>query len=74
MMDSSIADMKNISEGRNAGSITAGCFLQRFIKKDVKWAHLDIAGMDKVDKPTLLNQKGASGFGVKLLNEVIKDL
>lgn len=74
MMDSSIADMKNISEGRDAGSITAGCFLQRFIKKDVKWAHLDIAGMDKIDKPTLLSQKGASGFGVKLFNQIMKNL
>lgn len=74
MIDSSIADMKNIGEGRNAGSITAGCFLQRFVKKDVKWAHLDIAGMDKVDKPTLLTQKGASGFGVKLFNQIMKNL
>ena len=74
MMNSSIADMKNISESRNAGSITAGCFLQRFIKKDVKWAHLDIAGMDKVEKPTLLTQKGASGFGVRLFNQIMKNL
>lgn len=74
MMDSSIADMKNISESRNAGSITAGCFLQRFIKKDVKWAHLDIAGMDKIEKPTLLAQKGASGFGVRLFNQIMKNL
>lgn len=74
MMNSSIADMKNISESRNAGSITAGCFLQRFIKKDVKWAHIDIAGMDKVEKPTLLTQKGASAYGVKLFNQIMKNL
>ena len=74
MMDSTIADMKNISEGRYAGSITAGCFLQRFVKKDVKWAHIDIAGMDKIEKPTLLSQKGASGFGVKLFNQIMKNL
>ena len=74
MMDSTVADMKNIGEGRNAGSITAGCFLQRFVKKDVKWAHLDIAGMDKVEKPTLLKQKGASAFGVKLFNQIMKNL
>ena len=74
MMDSAIADMKNISESRNAGSITAACFLQRFVQKDVKWAHLDIAGMDKIEKPKPLYPKGASGFGVKLFNAIMKTL
>ncbi|MBR2299643.1 MAG: leucyl aminopeptidase [Alphaproteobacteria bacterium] len=74
MMDSDIADMKNISESRNAGSITAACFLQRFIQKGVKWAHLDIAGMDKENKGRPLTPKGASGFGVKLFVEIIKKL
>ncbi|MBR6409296.1 MAG: leucyl aminopeptidase [Alphaproteobacteria bacterium] len=74
MMDSDIADMKNISESRNAGSVTAACFLQRFIQKGVKWAHLDIAGMDKETKGKPLTPKGASGFGVKLFVEIIKNL
>lgn len=74
MMDSSIADIQNVSAGRNAGSITAACFLQRFIQKDVKWAHLDIAGMDKIEKPKPLTPKGASGFGVRLFNELMKNL
>jgi len=74
MMDSDIADMKNISESRNAGSITAACFLERFIKKGVKWAHLDIAGMDKETKGKPLTPKGATGFGVKLFVELIKNL
>ncbi len=74
MMDSDIADMKNISESRNAGSITAACFLQRFIQKGVKWAHLDIAGMDKETKGKPLTPKGASGFGVSLFVEIIKNL
>lgn len=74
MMDSTIADMKNISESRNAGSITAACFLQRYIQKDVKWAHLDIAGMDKEEKGTILTPKGASGFGVRLFNQIMKTL
>ena len=74
MMDSDIADMKNISESRNAGSVTAACFLQRFIQKGVKWAHLDIAGMDKETKGRPLTPKGASGFGVKLFVEIIKNL
>ena len=74
MMDSAIADMKNISEPCNADSITAACFLQRFVQKDVKWAHLDIAGMDKIEKPKPLYPKGASGFGVKLFNAIMKTL
>ncbi len=74
MMNSDIADMKNISESRNAGTITAACFLGRFIKKGVKWAHIDIAGMDKESKGKPLYPKGATGFGVKLFMALIKEL
>lgn len=74
MMNSSIADMKNISESRNAGSITAACFLQRYIQEGVEWVHLDIAGMDKEDKGTPLTPKGASGFGVRLFNQIMKNI
>ncbi len=72
LMDSAVADMVNSSETREAGSVTAACFLQRFIQKDVIWAHLDIAGMDKESKGRPLTPKGASGFGVRLLNALIK--
>lgn len=74
MMDSDIADMKNISESRNAGSITAACFLERFIQKGVSWAHLDIAGMDKETKGKPLTPKGATGFGVRLFEALMKNL
>lgn len=74
MMDSDIADMKNISESRNAGSITAACFLERFIKKGVSWVHIDIAGVDKETKGKPLNPKGATAFGVRLLNALIKNM
>ena len=74
MMDSDIADMKNISESRNAGSITAACFLERFIKKGTSWAHLDIAGMDKESKGKPLTPKGATGFGVRLFEQIMKRL
>ena len=68
---SDIADMKNIG-GRAAGSITAAQFLQRFVK-DTAWAHLDIAGVawQKKDQPTV--PKGASAFGVRLLDRYIRD-
>lgn len=73
-MDSGIADMKNIGNGRAAGSSTAACFLHRFIEKDTKWAHIDIAGMDLSDGSKPLYPKGASGFGVKLMNRFIKQI
>ncbi|MGI9386940.1 MAG: leucyl aminopeptidase, partial [Methyloligellaceae bacterium] len=71
MLDSDIADMKNIG-GRNAGSITAAQFLQRFTN-DVPWAHLDIAGMAWSSKVADTVPKGGTGFGVRLLDRLIKD-
>lgn len=73
LLDSDIADMKNIG-GRAAGSCTAACFLQRFVKKETKWAHLDIAGMDLVETPKPLYPKGASAYGVRLINQFINEL
>jgi leucyl aminopeptidase len=72
IMDSQIADMKN-SAGREGGSITAACFLGRFVEEGVKWAHLDIAGMVWADKPGHLYDKGATGFGVALLERLVAD-
>jgi len=68
---SEIADMKNVG-GREGGSITAAQFLKRFVE-DVAWAHLDIAGMawSKKDKPTC--PKGATAFGVRLLDRLVAD-
>jgi leucyl aminopeptidase len=72
IMDSQIADMRN-SAGREGGSITAACFLARFVEEGVKWAHLDIAGMVWADKPGHLYDKGATGFGVALLDRYVAD-
>ena len=72
MIDSPIADMKNIG-GKGAGSITAAQFLQRFIKDGVKWAHLDIAGTVWADKAGPVWDKGATGFGVRLLDRFVAD-
>lgn len=72
LIDSPIADMKNVG-ARGAGSITAAQFLQRFIFDGVKWAHLDIAGMVWADKQGPVWDKGATGFGVRLLNQFIAD-
>ena len=72
LMDSSIADIQNINYSGGAGSITAAQFLQRFIDK-TPWAHLDIAGMAFSKKAANLNPGGATGFGVRLLNQLIED-
>ena len=72
LLKSRIADMKNVG-GRNAGSITAAQFLQRFIKEDMPWCHLDIAGVASVSKETALAPAGATGWGVMALNRLIAD-
>lgn len=73
LIDSPIADMKNIG-GKGAGSITAAQFLQRFVKDGTPWAHCDIAGMVWADKPGQTWGKGATGYGVRLMNQLIADL
>ena len=70
MIDSPIADMKNVGP-RDAGSITAAQFLQRYVENGVKWAHLDIAGMVWSDKDGPTWAKGATGYGVRLLEEFV---
>jgi leucyl aminopeptidase len=65
MIDSPFADMANIG-GREAGTITAACFLSRFTKK-YRWAHLDIAGTAWLSG----NTKGATGRPVRLLMQYI---
>jgi leucyl aminopeptidase len=72
LLDSPIADMKNVGP-RAAGSITAAQFLQRFIDDGVRWAHLDIAGMAWSDKPGPNYDKGATGFGVRVLDRFVRD-
>ena len=71
-IDSAAADVKNIADDRAAGSIIGAQFLQRFVNK-VPWAHLDIAGVawSKKDAPTV--PKGATAFGVRLLDRFVKD-
>jgi leucyl aminopeptidase len=75
MIKSSVADVANIGSLKGAaGSATAAHFIGRFIKDGVKWAHLDIAGTawDKQGGNPIC-PKGAVGFGVRLLNQFVKD-
>ncbi|MGE4219686.1 MAG: leucyl aminopeptidase [Alphaproteobacteria bacterium] len=72
LLDSPVADMKNIG-GRDAGSISAAQFLQRFIQDKTAWAHLDIAGTAWTDKENAVTPKGGTGFGVRLLDRLVAD-
>jgi leucyl aminopeptidase len=72
LLDSQIADMKNVGP-RWAGSITAAQFIQRFVDDGTPWAHLDIAGMVWADKPGATWDKGATGFGVRLIDRFVRD-
>ena len=72
MLNCDIADMKNISGGRGAGSITAAQFLKRFVG-ETHWAHLDIAGVTWSKKSTPTVPKGGTAFGVRLLERMIAD-
>ena len=72
LIDSQIADVKNVGP-REGGSITAAQFIRRFVDDGVKWAHLDIAGMAWSDKAKTTYDKGATGFGVRLLDQYVAD-
>ncbi|MDR0695229.1 MAG: leucyl aminopeptidase [Holosporales bacterium] len=69
---SDIADVKNTGCGRGAGSITAAMFLKEFVGEGTKWAHLDIAATEWDDKVRALSGKGATGFGVRLMDDFIE--
>ncbi len=76
MIKSNVADMKNIGMGRAAGTITAAAFLANAVD-NVPWAHIDIAGtawMQDATKKKSYNQKGATGFGVRLILDYLISL
>jgi leucyl aminopeptidase len=71
-LKSQIADMKNTG-ARGGGASTAGIFLKEFVK-DVKWAHIDIAGTAFLEKPQKEFISGSTGSGVRtLLNHILKN-
>jgi leucyl aminopeptidase len=71
IIDSKFADMKN-SGGRHAGSITAAQFLKRFVG-ETPWAHLDVAGTAMASPLNEINQSWGSGYGVRLLDQLVRD-
>ncbi|HEX8568396.1 MAG TPA: leucyl aminopeptidase [Caulobacteraceae bacterium] len=74
LIDSPAADMKNIGPGPAGGSITAALFIKRFVRDDLPWAHLDIAGTAWTKKTwSPVYPEGATGYGVRLLNRLVQD-
>jgi len=73
MMKSDFADIKNISDTGEAGSITAAAFLKEFVG-ETRWAHLDIAAVDLVKTPHPYIDKGATAIGVRLVTEALTRL
>ena len=75
-LKSEIADVCNISNTRYGGAITAGMFLEKFIKEEnkQKWAHIDIAGPAFVDRAWGYNPAGGSGAGIRMAVEFLEGL
>jgi leucyl aminopeptidase len=71
MIKSDVADMKNIG-GKEGGSSTAAAFIGRFIRDGQKWAHIDIAGMAWATKDKATCPKGGSGYGVRLIDDLVR--
>ena len=70
-LKSRVADIKNVGD-RYAGAITAAQFLKRFIKPEMPWIHLDIAGVASSDSVSDLAPPGGTGWGVRMLNQLIE--
>jgi leucyl aminopeptidase len=69
-LDSEVADLKNIGNAGEAGALVAGLFLKEFTA-DLPWAHLDIAGPARSESESGYLRKGATGFGVRTLVELL---
>jgi leucyl aminopeptidase len=73
LIDSPIADVKNVGP-REGGSITAAQFIQRFVDEGIRWAHVDMAGKAWSDKAGTTYDKGATGYGVRLIDQYVADV
>ncbi len=72
-MKSDIADIKNVVEGGGPGAGLGAHFIGYFVDPKLPWAHVDIAGMNWADKAGPVTPKGASGYGVRLLDEFVRN-
>jgi leucyl aminopeptidase len=73
-LKSDIADLKNITGGRGAGTISGAMFLSHFVNQEIPWAHIDIAGAAWRKKSSGTQSNGPTGYGVRLLVELAEIL
>ena len=73
-LDDPAADLRNVTNKSEAGSITAALFLQEFVPANTKWSHWDVAGTAFTTSPWKYFKPGATGFGLKTLVEIARDL
>ena len=69
---SDVADLKNVVEGGGPGAGLGATFVGAFVSPETPWAHLDIAGVNWADRPDAVTPKGASGWGVRILDEMVR--
>lgn len=69
ILSSSVADLRSMGLGRHGGACTAAAFLEQFVRNDLPWAHIDIAGTGMYSKTIDWMPRGGTGFGVQLLVE-----
>lgn len=72
MLDSNVADLRNIATGRYGGTLTAGLYLKEFVPSGTPWVHLDIAGPAFTSEGDALTPKGGTGFGVRTLVSLLE--
>ena len=72
-LKSDVADLRNIGRGRGASTIMGGMFLKNFVPDNVPWVHIDIAGLGIIEKNRSYTPKGGTGFGVRLLVELLRN-
>ena len=70
---SKVADVKNVGKNREAGAIAGAAFLKAFVTEGTPWAHLDIAGPAYVEEQRALHPYGATGWGVRVLLELLRN-
>lgn len=70
---SDIADIRNSSTSGGPGASLGALFIEHFVDPNIDWAHLDIAGMFRSDKNAALTPKGMTGYGVRLLDQYMRD-
>merc|ERR1711871_338374 len=66
-------DLASTGKGRAGGSCTAAAFLEHFVEKGVKWAHIDIAGVGMIEAARGHRAKGGTGWGVQLLTRWLEE-